>query len=215
MCYGSVPVPTDPISNQPIVPFRFGGHVALDFVDTVDSWVRPVTRDYIDSFAKLLGWTRQVGLIDEESAEGLVGRISPKRATAALGEAIEFRRVLLCAFGAIIDGSPQDNDGTAMLNALLKEARDKQDFVACPGSFKWVWASPLDVRTPILRIALAAGDLLERADLTRLKRCPGPDGCGWLFLDESRNRSRKWCSMDYCGSFAKARRFAERHRRKV
>jgi predicted RNA-binding Zn ribbon-like protein len=207
-----MPVPTDPNSSQSIVPFRFGGHDALDFVNTVDSWVRPITRDYIDNFAKLVGWTRQVGLIDDESAERLVRRSSSKRATVAHCEAIEVRRVLLRAFGAIIDGTSPHNSDIATLNALLKEVRGKQDFVALSGKFDWVWTSPLDARTPILRVALAAGDLLELADLTRLKQCPGPDGCGWLFLDESRNRSRKWCSMEYCGSFAKARRFAESHR---
>jgi predicted RNA-binding Zn ribbon-like protein len=192
-----------------IVPFRFGGHTALDFVNTVDSWVKPVTRDYIDNFAKLVGWTRQVGLIDDKCARRLVRDSSPKRATIVHGEAIELRRVLLRSFDAVIDGSPPLKGDIAMLNALLKEAREKQKLVPLSGKFDWVWTSPLDARAPILLIALAAADLLARADLSRLKQCPEPDGCGWLFFDQSRNRSRKWCSMEYCGSFAKARRFGE------
>ena len=58
-------------------------------------------------------------------------------------------------------------------------------------------------------------DLLRKADLSRLRVCPlDEDGCGWLFLDRSRNLSRKWCSMDECGAHAKARRLTERRRAK-
>jgi predicted RNA-binding Zn ribbon-like protein len=63
------------------------------------------------------------------------------------------------------------------------------------------------------RVAYAAVDLLCGTDLTHLAMCPVEDGgCGWLFLDGSRNRSRRWCTMEACGSFAKARRLTERRR---
>jgi predicted RNA-binding Zn ribbon-like protein len=50
-------------------------------------------------------------------------------------------------------------------------------------------------------------DLAEAARTSRLKSCPT---CGWLFLDASKNRSRRWCSMDTCGAVAKARRYYRR-----
>ena len=63
------------------------------------------------------------------------------------------------------------------------------------------------------RVAHAAVDLLCGTDLTHLAMCPVEEGgCGWLFLDGSRNRSRRWCTMAACGSFAKARRLTERRR---
>jgi predicted RNA-binding Zn ribbon-like protein len=63
------------------------------------------------------------------------------------------------------------------------------------------------------RAAHAAVDLLRAADLTGLGICPpGQHGCGWLFLDHSRNGSRRWCTMEACGSFAKARRLTARRR---
>jgi predicted RNA-binding Zn ribbon-like protein len=63
------------------------------------------------------------------------------------------------------------------------------------------------------RIAEAALDVLRTADLTRLRRCPiSESGCGWLFLDQSRNGSRRWCRMADCGTAAKARRLTERRR---
>jgi predicted RNA-binding Zn ribbon-like protein len=63
------------------------------------------------------------------------------------------------------------------------------------------------------RPADAAVDLLRTLDVRHLKTCPLADGgCGWLFLDRSRNSSRRWCSMDDCGARAKARRLTARRR---
>lgn len=52
-----------------------------------------------------------------------------------------------------------------------------------------------------------------RADGTwfRVKACP-LDDCQWAFLDQSRNRSRRWCSMEVCGNREKTRAFRDRHR---
>jgi predicted RNA-binding Zn ribbon-like protein len=81
-----------------------------------------------------------------------------------------------------------------------------------PGIARWVVASP-----PALLVAdLAtkdAVDLLCGMDATRLKRCPVQEGgCGWLFLDHSRNRSRRWCAMEDCGTDVKSRHLTDRRR---
>jgi predicted RNA-binding Zn ribbon-like protein len=63
------------------------------------------------------------------------------------------------------------------------------------------------------RLAHAAVDLVRGLDVRQLKACPLDEGgCGWLFLDRSRNGSRRWCSMDDCGARAKARRLTARRR---
>jgi len=55
--------------------------------------------------------------------------------------------------------------------------------------------------------------VLQTADLSRVRRCPPSEGgCGWLFLDQSRNGSRRWCRMADCGTAAKSRRLTERRR---
>jgi predicted RNA-binding Zn ribbon-like protein len=45
----------------------------------------------------------------------------------------------------------------------------------------------------------------------RLKAC-GCSTCLWVFYDESKNRSRSWCSMEVCGNREKARRYRARAR---
>ena len=68
-----------------------------------------------------------------------------------------------------------------------------------PGSVRGSVTSP--------RIADAAAELLESTELERLKAC---GGCGWFFLDRSKNRSRRWCSMNTCGASAKAKTYYRR-----
>lgn len=63
------------------------------------------------------------------------------------------------------------------------------------------------------RAAHAAQDLLRNVDPALLGTCPVADGgCGWLFIDRSRNGSRRWCAMGDCGSHAKAKRLTDRRR---
>ena len=57
---------------------------------------------------------------------------------------------------------------------------------------------------------LAVSVLGDTHEIGRVKMCPA-DNCGWLFLDESKNRRRQWCAMDLCGNRAKARRHYRRH----
>jgi predicted RNA-binding Zn ribbon-like protein len=64
------------------------------------------------------------------------------------------------------------------------------------------------------RLAAACVELVQTVDVHQLKACPLDEGgCGWLFLDRSRNGSRRWCTMEDCGAHAKARRLTERRRR--
>lgn len=196
--------------QSPTVPFRPGGHLALDFVNTVNAWSRPYERDYIDNYEKWLRWTVELGLLS--SAQGRKLRhTDPTDAARLMAEVEAFRRTLQTLFSVVVDREPVVPRALATLNALLADARVNQSLHLKASGFEWTWNAPVDQRTPLLKIALAAADLLASEDLKRLKHCPGPVGCGWLFLDKSRNQSRRWCSMEYCGSVAKAKRFAEVH----
>jgi predicted RNA-binding Zn ribbon-like protein len=62
---------------------------------------------------------------------------------------------------------------------------------------------------PILR---SAARLLTDGDHSRLGQCADDRGCGYLFYDTSRNRSRRWCDMNSCGNRAKSQRHYARHR---
>jgi predicted RNA-binding Zn ribbon-like protein len=84
-----------------------------------------------------------------------------------------------------------------------------------PGRFGWSWADdPVNLEMPLWPVTRSAADLLTSSDLRSLRLCAS-DTCAWLFLDTSRNGSRRWCSMRTCGNRAKARRHHARVRAAV
>jgi len=64
----------------------------------------------------------------------------------------------------------------------------------------------------ISEFALEVEDILVTVDLSRVKKCEG-DGCEALFIDESKNKSRRWCDMAHCGALRKSKVYYDRHRR--
>jgi predicted RNA-binding Zn ribbon-like protein len=60
-------------------------------------------------------------------------------------------------------------------------------------------------------LAQAASELMASTALDRLRAC-GSETCRWLFLDTSKNHTRRWCDMKICGNRMKARRFSARRR---
>ncbi|EKF19240.1 hypothetical protein NA2_08921 [Nitratireductor pacificus pht-3B] len=194
------------------VPFFFGGRLCLDFINTVNSLSRPATRDYLPDYAALLGWCRQKALFGTQFIAHLEANAGSTRAAEAHARAMALREALYRVFRSVIEAIPAPADQLAHLDAVLREARRRQVLVQEGGGFVWRWdAAQLDFLAPLHAVALSADALLTGDDLARVKECPGPDGCGWLFLDETRNGSRRWCSMDHCGGAAKARRYAARH----
>jgi predicted RNA-binding Zn ribbon-like protein len=208
------------ITELPLV----GGHPALDLVNTVERGRtapggQPL--DYLTDPPALLRWAHRVNLVDEAEA----GAVSdsweqdPSSAHAALAAVRDTREALHLALLAAIDAVPSD---TGIVAAALERLHSR--WTAAVGRSRLVLeperATPAQLAVgltpgPLVpdRAADAAVDVLRTADLARLRRCP-PDagGCGWVFLDRSRNGSRRWCRMADCGTTAKARRLTERRR---
>ncbi len=64
----------------------------------------------------------------------------------------------------------------------------------------------------ISEFALQVEDILVTVDLSRVKKCEGEE-CEALFIDESKNKSRRWCDMAHCGALRKSKVFYDKHRR--
>lgn len=185
-----------------------GGHVALDLVNTVEPRFRTTDqREHLTSPAALLTWARRVGVLDEAGTEQVTAawRESPAAASQDLTAAIELREQVYAALEAMLGSRAPDLGGiTAHWAAAAARADLRQ---TCDGVVLEAAASIPD------RLAFAAVDLLTSLDLRRLRACP-PDqgGCGWLFLDHSRNNTRRWCVMADCGTQAKSRKLTARRR---
>jgi predicted RNA-binding Zn ribbon-like protein len=108
---------------------------------------------------------------------------------------------------AVIDGERRRADRRT---ALLAKRRDLDESAA---AFEIAMSESAELDAPVRMLVRAAVELLTQADATRLRECPAGDGgCGWIVLDETRNRSRRWCDMRVCGNRAKAARLTNRRR---
>jgi predicted RNA-binding Zn ribbon-like protein len=97
------------------------------------------------------------------------------------------------------------------VNAELAAARRAERLALREGRLAWEWpGASRRLESPLWLLAGGAARLLTSAALDRLRQCGG-ESCGWLFLDQSRNRSRQWCTMQDCGNVSKVRRYRERH----
>ena len=199
-----------------------GGHRALDLVNTVAPRTAAGERhDYLLTPADLLTWSLRTDLIDAEAAAAVEAAwsASPAAGRRALAAACEIREALYEVLSARLAerGSQAtvrdqlEHISLAWTSALTRARLTPAD--DGPGVARWL----LDAPPALLvadRVAQDAIDLICGIDVQRLGRCPvEAGGCGWLFLDHSRNRSRRWCTMEDCGNGAKARRLTERRRR--
>lgn len=180
-----------------------GGNLALDFVNTVDG--EPAF-DHLRDYAGLVAWGGHVGLLSEESVLRLIRKPPVPDAEAAHGRALALRDDLRGIFGAIALG---ENPPESSLEALRKgecEALDQATLAPKGDGYGWGWPDG-EVGSVLWPVVHAAVELLTSGPLHRVKTCAG---CHWLFVDESKNRSRRWCTMEVCGTNEKMRRYIAR-----
>jgi predicted RNA-binding Zn ribbon-like protein len=208
------------VAELPLV----GGHPALDLVNTVERGTpTPGTRprDHLADPPALLRWVRRAGLVDDAEAAAVAedwGR-DPGSGDAALAAVREVREALHTVLLAATGAGPADPGVVAAalerLHGRWAGAVARSRLVLEPEGRSAARLAVGEAPAQLVpdRAADVAMDVLRGADLARLRRCP-PEagGCGWLFLDQSRNGSRRWCRMADCGSMVKARRLTERRR---
>lgn len=189
---------------------RVGGHPALDLINTVDWRDRPITQpgaaeELLPDYACLLAWCREGGVLEAAEARRLeaLGRSRPEAAEAVAAAARSLREALLRLIRAVQAGQAPPREELAELNQWLQ--RDPLRLRADQAGFAWTGGPADDLEAPLPRLARLGAELLTSGKLDRVQCCGGP-GCGWLFLDTSPNRRRRWCSMEGCGNRAKAKR---------
>jgi len=200
-------------------PFELiAGRLCLDFVNTVNERpVRAGTRDDLGDYAALLAWCQQAGILTTRGAQELarVATAQPARAQRALRDAVALRERLHRLFRAIIDGRTPESDDLDRVSSSLADVLARRRIQFRDRRFVQEWPEGhADLASVLWPVLLSAQELLCVDDHSRLGACAPPDGCGWLYYDTSKNRSRRWCSMQTCGNSAKARRhYARKHTR--
>jgi predicted RNA-binding Zn ribbon-like protein len=187
-----------------------GGRLCLDFVNSVSWRHGPAPREWLADYGDFVAWARHAGLIGARAARDLRAAAArePKAALRAHGQAIALREALHRVFQASAEGAGVPRANLAELNRALAVPAPGPILARAGERYAWRAGALESLAAPI---AWSAAELLASAQLARVKTCGAAD-CGWLFLDISRNKSRRWCSMDDCGNRAKARRHYARTR---
>jgi predicted RNA-binding Zn ribbon-like protein len=192
-----------------------GGDVSLDFANTVDWHASEHPEEFLATYADLVAWGRRVGILAEAEAVGLLAEAArrPEEARAVLARAVALREALFRIFRAVADDQLAAAGDLALFNDALGEALARLRVAPRDGAgFSWTWDGGAEALDRVLwQVLRAAAELLTSVELRRVRMCAG-EGCGWFFLDTSKNRSRRWCSMESCGNRAKARRHYQRRR---
>ena len=193
-------------------PFKLNAeHVALDFVNTLDDRFKPAgPSELLPSYAELLRFCRQAGILTHAEAARLTTLPEPSQ-EKSLHSAIELRELLARVFYRWAEGAPPAADDRIELQGWAAACARHRELRWTNGHLVWAWkALAGNGDFPALLLAQHALDLLLAKDPPRLHTCAS-DTCRWLFLDTSKNHTRRWCDMKICGNRAKARRYNATH----
>jgi predicted RNA-binding Zn ribbon-like protein len=171
----------------------------------------------MSSYSDLVGWSRHAGILSEARARKLLreARRRPATAAAVFKQAIALRETIYGIFSRIAHGDMPARADVDELNSALSNSMSRMRLVPAAGSFEWGWEeSGARLERPLWYVVQSAATLLTMGKMDRIRQC-NDDHCGWLFFDVSKNRSRRWCSMEDCGNRAKARRHYRKTRAKT
>jgi len=190
-----------------------GGQLAVDFTNTVGSR-GGAAEEHLNLFGDLLSWAEARGVIGRSAAQRLQREADrhPALARSALEEALTLREALYRVMSAAVSGRTAAASDLATVNAHVEASFSGARLQRADDRLELAFASSdrSDLTAPILDpVIRAAVDLLTSDAIGRVRLC-ADESCAWLFLDTTRNRTRRWCDMKECGNRNKVRRFRSR-----
>lgn len=195
-----------------------GGRLAVDFVNTQGGMRGVAPKEHLHAYADLIAFARQSGAIDAARARRLLAeaRRRPGEAEAVVREAVELREALYRVFLQRSRGTAPASADTELVSRAVGRAFAHRRLERRDAGYTLGWDPATDaLEAPLWPVIASAAEILTSDDaLARLRVCGlyDSDECSWLFVDETRSGTRRWCSMQDCGNRAKARRHYRRAR---
>jgi predicted RNA-binding Zn ribbon-like protein len=186
------------------------GWLCLDFANTVGWHASDSPEESLNKYADLIEWSADRGIISGDAKDMLLRKSekNPAEAQAVLEKAREIRENIYGMLSDTVHGCPIKTTDLKGFNKALASMLSNSRLASYEGGLKWDWdSSPDKLDSVIWPVVRSAVDLMTSEAINRVGQCCDEQGCGWLFWDSSRNRSRRWCDMSDCGNRAKARRF--------
>ena len=186
--------------------------LCLDFADLVDWRTSNHAEDALDSYARLIGWSKALGILDAKQEAALNSTTSKEESERVLEDAIRLRELIYRIFSAVAHKRRAEAEDVAILNEYLARGLSGARVVEEEGGYNWGWSEKVSSDMMLYPIASSAAGLLTSGDLGRVRECANEEeGCGSLFLDYSKSQTRKWCSMESCGNRMKFRAYYAKH----
>jgi predicted RNA-binding Zn ribbon-like protein len=205
----------------------YANRLCLDFANTLEPRGGPPPvalpevidlRDDFNDPYDVLAWGLNQQLLSPEQALRLWREATdqPQQAEALLADALALRDAVYRVFWSLANDDDQQPRDLETIRAVYAEAVAAAGLRVEPGrGVALDWSTP-ELRTVLWQVATATVDTLKEVPASRVKVCPGPGRsgvpCAWLFIDSTKNGSRRWCSMAECGSIVKTRRQSQRRR---
>jgi len=188
--------------------------LCLDFSNTVD-WRNAQKRDdKLKGFASLVSWGVEKGIIPSEERASLIRSAKVESLEEdTMRKAVLLRETIYRIFSAVAHEKHPSEEDVRILNEFISGYSVSSRIVRTGNEYQWAWVPEKGMEGRMLwPIAKSAADLLTSDQLARVTECANEEeGCGWVFLDKTRSRTRRWCSMSGCGNRAKARAWYVRH----
>jgi predicted RNA-binding Zn ribbon-like protein len=190
-----------------------GGHPALDLVNSLDNRFRADgPNENLLHYNDLLRFLSEVGLLDPQRIRLLDKIASEPSAEQVLSEVRELREATAAVFYAAMEERRPTHTDIETLERHFREASQHRELHWSPAAtLAWQWRhnTETDPKLPLWLLSQSVSDILLSPDAVRVRTC-AVDTCRWLFLDTSKNHTRRWCNMKVCGNRMKARRFQAR-----
>jgi predicted RNA-binding Zn ribbon-like protein len=187
--------------------------LCLSFANTADWHASEHPVEGLKDYSDLLDWGIVTGSLTRERAEhlALVAGRAPDAAYSTLQKAIGLRETIYRIFSAVANHQSVAEEDMNILNDFISQTFTFMRVSDSGTSFDLSWEEKTDALDQVLwPVIHSAAELLTSGQLDRVGQCADDRGCGWLFYDHSRNRSRRWCSMETCGNRAKVQRHFEK-----
>lgn len=187
-----------------------GGDLALDFVNTQSGPPeKPPDDEALREYSDLVAWGRHMGVLTDRETSRLLRRArqNPTDALGTYERALQLRGNLYELFSSVAIGRRPPDRSMSALRTQEAEALARAELVSGDTGFEWSWAHDHDLSRPLFPVVHSAIELLTAGPIDRVKGCAG---CRFHFVDETKNRSRRWCSMEDCGTAEKMRRYVAR-----
>lgn len=188
--------------------------LCLDFANTRYWRGTGEPTETLASLDDVFTWMEKAGGLDATTVEDLKSRWPRGQGDAeTFADVIALREALYRTFSSVARHEDPHTDDLTLLNRALAAAPKRAELVSKEGTFLWrvekLEATIADLLTPVL---WTAGDMIAEPRRDRVRLCAN-DKCVWLFLDDSKSGTRRWCDMKACGNRAKAHRHYEKKKK--